>query len=240
MKILVVDDDRVLADVVAFAMRREGFEVIQAHTGPAALERWAGEMPDLVVLDVGLPQMDGFDVCRKIREGSDTPVIMLTVRADEDDVVRGLRLGADDYISKPFSPRQLVARVHAILRRAGKAAPPAVRQAGSVRLDLGRREVQVGQGPAVQLTPLECRLLDLLLVNVGQVLPNETIIDHVWGAQGSDRDTLRQLVRRLRPKMATACGVDGDSPLETMPVFIETVPALGYVLVAYERDVGRD
>jgi DNA-binding response OmpR family regulator len=230
VKALVVDDDRVLADVVAFALRREGFDVIQAHTGQAAVERWASEQPDLVVLDVNLPQMDGFEVCRRIREQSDTPVIMLTVRGDEDDMVNGLRLGADDYIAKPFSPRQLVARAHAVLRRAGKAVPPPLRQVGSLQLDLGHRELKVAEGQAVQLTPLECRLMDFLLINVGQVLPNEMIIDYVWGPQGSDRDTLRQLVRRLRAKMATACGLDAGEPLEAAAVYIETIPSLGYQL----------
>ena len=230
MKALVVDDDRVLADVVAFALRREGFDVIQAHTGPAAVERCASDLPDLVVLDVNLPQMDGFEVCQRIREQSDTPIIMLTVRGDEDDVVHGLGMGADDYISKPFSPRQLVARAHAVLRRAGKAVPPPLRQVGDVRLDLGRRELQVAEGPAVKLTPLECRLMDFLLVNAGQVLPNEVIIDHVWGPQGSDRDTLRQLVRRLRAKLATACGQDADASPDAAAVQIETIPSLGYQL----------
>lgn len=230
MKALVVDDDRVLADVVAFALRREGFDVIQAHTGQMALERWAAELPDLVVLDVNLPQIDGFEVCRRIREQSDTPIMMLTVRGDEDDVVHGLGMGADDYIAKPFSPRQLVARAHAILRRAGKAVPPPQRQVGVLQLDLGRRDLEVAEGPAVQLTPLECRLMDLLLINAGQVLPNETIIDHVWGAQGSDRDTLRQLVRRLRAKIATACGLDAGTSSEAAAAHIETISGLGYQL----------
>src|SRR4030042_6559525 len=103
MKVLIVDDDRVLADVVAFTFRREGFQVVQAHDGEAALQRWGEEQPDLVVLDVNLPRLDGFAVCRRIREQSDTPILLLTVRGDEDDVVRGLELGADDYVTKPFS-----------------------------------------------------------------------------------------------------------------------------------------
>jgi DNA-binding response OmpR family regulator len=118
MKALVVDDDRVLADLVAFTLRREGFEVTQAYDGQAALDRWVEVEPDLLILDVNLPKVDGFTVCRRVREQADTPIILLTVRGEEDDIVRGLSLGADDYISKPFSPRQLVARAQAILRRA--------------------------------------------------------------------------------------------------------------------------
>jgi len=120
MKVLIVDDDRALADVVAFTLRREGFQIVQAYDGEAALQRWNEELPDLVVLDVNLPRLDGFAVCQRIREQSDTPILLLTVRGDEDDVVHGLGLGADDYVTKPFSPRQLVARAQAVLRRAGR------------------------------------------------------------------------------------------------------------------------
>lgn len=224
MKILVVDDDRVLGDLVAFTLRREQFQVVQAFDGEAALERWEREQPDLVVLDVNLPKLDGFAVCRTIREQSDTPVILLTVRAEDDDIVRGLGLGADDYMIKPFSPRQLVARVQAVLRRVGKAAVPAVRQVGALALDPGRREVRYADGQPVALTPLENRLLDYLMLNAGHVLPMETLIDHVWGPEGGDRDMLRQLVRRLRGKLTAAAGAANDRD------FIETVAGLGYGL----------
>lgn len=226
MKILVVDDDPVLADLVAFTLRREQFQVVQASDGEAALARWAKERPDLVVLDVNLPKLDGFAVCRAIRAEADTPVILLTVRAEDDDIVRGLGLGADDYMIKPFSPRQLVARVQAVLRRAGKAAGPAVRQVGALTLDPERREARFGAAPPVALTPLEARLLDYLMLNAGHVLPVETLIDHVWGPAGGDRDMLRQLVRRLRGKLVAvrAADADGDADL------IETVAGLGYGL----------
>jgi DNA-binding response OmpR family regulator len=222
MKALVVDDDRVLADLVSFTLRREGFEVIQAYDGEAALQRWGEAQPDLIILDVNLPRVDGFMVCRRIREQADTPIILLTVRGEEDDIVRGLELGADDYISKPFSPRQLVARAQAILRRVGKTPAPAIRQVGELTLDPKRRELSLGQAPAISLTPLECRLLDYLMLNAGQVLTTEAIIDHVWGVDGGDRDMLRQLVRRLRSKI---------EPDPTKPVYIETVPGLGYGLI---------
>jgi DNA-binding response OmpR family regulator len=230
MKALVADDDRVLADVLAFTLRREGFQVVQAHDGLAALERWADEQPDLIVLDVNMPRLDGFSVCRRIREQADTPILLLTVRGEEDDIVHGLELGADDYITKPFSPRQLVARAHAVLRRAGKTVAPPVRTAGELTLDLGRRELRVGRGDPVPLTPLECRLLDYLMANAGHVLTTEAIIAHVWGADGGDRDMLRQLVHRLRSKLVQA-PTEGDEPAEPESVAsIETVPGLGYGL----------
>lgn len=230
MKALVVDDDRVLADVVAFTLRREGFQIILAYDGEAALQRWTEEQPDLIVLDVNLPKLDGFAVCRRIREQADTPILLLTVRDEEDDIVHGLELGADDYITKPFSPRQLVARAQAVLRRAGRTPTATIRQVGELTFDPGRREVRVGQADAVSLTPLEGRLLDYLMLNAGHVLTAEAIIDHVWGAEGGDRDMLRQLVRRLRNKMAQAGNSGPDAPDPARPNYIETVPGLGYGL----------
>jgi DNA-binding response OmpR family regulator len=231
MKALIVDDDLVLADVLAFTLRREGFNVIQAFDGEAALQRWAEEQPDIVVLDVNLPKMDGFAVCRRIREQADTPILLLTVRNEEDDIVHGLKLGADDYITKPFSPRQLVARAHAVLRRAGRTAAPATRQVGSLLLDTSRRELRMGRQEPVSLTPLESRLLDYLMLNAGHVLTAEAIIDHVWGAEGGERDMLRQLVHRLRSKVAQAGGMEEGAPESTYPDYIQTVPGLGYGLI---------
>jgi DNA-binding response OmpR family regulator len=223
MKALVVDDDRVLADVVAFALRREGFYVIQAFDGLSALQRWAEDKPDLILLDINLPKLDGFSVCRRIRKESDTPIIMLTVRVDEDDIIRGLEMGADDYICKPFSPRQMLARAQAVIRRAGKSTTPSSALAGDLVMAPNRREVRIGNGNLIQLTPLEGRLLDYLMLNAGQVLTVDTIIDHVWGPNGGDRDMLRQLIRRLRNKI---------EPDPTTPRYIKTVPGLGYGLLA--------
>jgi DNA-binding response OmpR family regulator len=219
MKVLIVDDDRILADVVAFALRRDGFQVIQAYDGPSALERWASERPELIILDVNLPKLDGFAVCQRIRMESDIPIILLTVRSEDGDVVHGLELGADDYISKPFSPRQLVARAHAVLRRARQPSAPSPKQVGELFLDPNRREVSIAQGEPVALTQLEGRLLDYLMINAGQILTFDTIIDHVWGPRGGDRDMLRQLVRRLRGKI---------EPDPANPRYINTVPGLGY------------
>jgi DNA-binding response OmpR family regulator len=230
MKVLIVDDDRVLADVLAFTMRRAGYQIIQAFDGESALQRWAEDRPDLIVLDVNLPKLDGFAVCQRIREQDNTPILLLTVRAEEDDIVYGLELGADDYITKPFSPRQLVARAQAVLRRAGKIPTPAIRQVGELTLDPNRREIRFDDGETISLTPLESRLLDYLMLNAGHVLTTEAIIEHVWGPDGGDRDMLRQLVHRLRGKITKAFRSLGESDL-TQPDYIETVPGLGYGLI---------
>jgi DNA-binding response OmpR family regulator len=231
MKALIVDDDRVLADVLAFTLRREGYRVIQAYDGVAALQRWAEDQPDLIVLDINLPKLDGFAVCQRIREQANTPIILLTVRSEEDDIVQGLKLGADDYITKPFSPRQLVARAQAVLRRAGRTAAPSIRQIGSLELDPSRRELRIAKGDAVSLTPLESRLLDYLMLNAGHVLTSEALIDHVWGSEGGERDMLRQLVRRLRSKIAQASDAPTGEISDTPSPYVETVPGLGYGLV---------
>lgn len=222
MKALIVDDDRVLADVVAFTLRREGFEVIQAYDGATAIRRWSEEQPNIILLDVNMPNMDGFTVCRHIREQSDIPIILLTVRGEEDDIVHGLEIGADDYIVKPFSPRQLVARTKAILRRAGQTTSSPILQAGDLKFDPSQRNVTIGEASPISLTPLENRLLDCLMVNAGHVLTTDGIIDHVWGPSAGDRDMLRQLVRRLRGKI---------EPDPTHPSYIKTIPGLGYGLV---------
>lgn len=229
MKALVVDDDRVLADVLAFTLRREGFQVVKAFDGEAALQSWTEEQPDLIVLDVNLPKLDGFAVCQRIREQADTPILLLTVRDEEDDIVHGLELGADDYITKPFSPRQLVARAQAVLRRAGKRVTPAIRQVGQLTLDPSRREIRLDQGEAISLTPLESRLLDYLMLNAGHVLTAEAIIEQVWGPEGGDRDMLRQLVHRLRSKIEQLYGPDTSETGTS--TYIETVPGLGYGLI---------
>ncbi|HZD55631.1 MAG TPA: response regulator transcription factor [Anaerolineales bacterium] len=222
MKALIIDDDLALADVVSFALRRAGFEVIKAYDGQAALDRWEADSPDLIILDLNLPKLDGLSVCRRIRALSDTPIIMLTVRGDEDDIVEGLKLGADDYMVKPFSPRQLVARAEAVLRRFGNlptSAGPLT--AGDLTLDTSRCTVFRAGELVAKLTRLECRLLEILLLNRGQVLSTDGLIDHIWGPSGGDRDMLKQLVYRLRRKIE-------DSP--SNPAYIETIPGVGYSL----------
>jgi DNA-binding response OmpR family regulator len=223
VKALIVDDDLALADVLSFTMRRAGFEVITAHDGVSALERWREDAPDLIVLDLNLPKLDGNQVCRQIRSESDTPIIMLTVRAEEDDVVRGLEQGADDYIVKPFSPRQLVARAEAVLRRARAALPRGPLTVGEVTLEPGRVRLSRDGETEVQLTRLEGRLLEALMLNAPQVVSSDSLIDAVWGPSGGDRSMLKQLIYRLRQKVET------DS---SNPSHIRHVPGAGYLFEA--------
>lgn len=221
MKALLVEDDLALSDVIAFTLRRAGFDVVTAYDGQAGLAAWELEIPDLVILDLNLPRLDGLTVCRRIRAQADTPIIMLTVHGSDDAVVAGLEIGADDYIVKPFSPTQLVARARAVLRRAGVPALPSVLEAGGLTLDRTRSEVQrVGQ-PPIRLTPLETRLLETLMINPGRVVSTDSVIRAVWGAEGADRTMVKQLVYRLRTKI---------EPDPAHPTTIETIPGIGYAL----------
>lgn len=222
MKILVVDDDLELLRLIAFALRQAGYMVLEAQDGPQALSVFERERPDLVVLDVNLPRLNGFEVLKKIRALSEgLPVMMLTVRTGEEDQVRGLDLGADDYLGKPFSPRTLLARVRALLRRAG-VDRPAPLTAGDLLLDLETQTVRVKGGDPVRLTNLEVRLLQLLLANGGHTLPLERLTSHVWGYRGlGDRQLLKQLVHRLRRKIE----IDPASPR-----YLVTVSGVGYAL----------
>ncbi|MFN7971008.1 MAG: response regulator transcription factor [Acidobacteriota bacterium] len=204
MKVLVVDDDAELRTLIAFALRHAGYLPIEAGDGPAALAAFTRESPALVILDVNMPRLDGFEVLRRIRAQSEAPVMMLTVRSGEEDHVHGLDLGADDYLCKPFSPRTLLARVRALLRRAGAAAraEPLVR--GGLELDVEAGSVRIEGGDPIRLTPLELRFLQLLFAHGGAVVPAERILVHVWGSRGSgDRQLLKQLVHRLRQKIET-------------------------------------
>jgi DNA-binding response OmpR family regulator len=222
MKALIVDDDRVLADILAYALRREGFQVLQAYDGPAGLQLWGEARPDLIILDINLPKLDGFSVCQRIRKEADTPIILLSVRCEDEDIIHGLELGADDYIAKPFSPNQLVARARAVLRRVQQPEVKESRQVGELLFEPGHRTIRIGMEAPIQLTPLEGRLLDYLMANSGKELSFDAIIEHVWGPGGGDRDMLRQLVRRLRSKI---------EPDPTNPVYLKTMPGLGYGLV---------
>jgi DNA-binding response OmpR family regulator len=221
MTILVVEDDLSLADVISFTLRRAGFSVTTAHDGIAGLETWQEAMPELVILDLNLPGMDGMSLCRTIRSQSDVPIIMLTVRGSDEDVVAGLEAGADDYITKPFSPRQLTARVRAVMRRANITAAPSELVSGDLTFDRSRNEVQRGDEPPIRLTPLESRLLETLMINAGQTLTTEMLLNAVWAAEGGERAMLKQLVYRLRTKI---------EPDPTNPIYIETVPGVGYAL----------
>jgi DNA-binding response OmpR family regulator len=223
MKLLIVDDDDDLRELISFALRQAGYLVVKAADGVEALRVFDAEEPDLVILDVNLPGLDGWEVCRRIRAEANTPIMMLTVHSSEEDQVRGLDLGADDYLLKPFSPRTLLARVRALLRRA-EIERPAPQTAGRLRLDLEAQSVQIGPGAPTRLTNLEFRLLQYLLANAGHTVPVDRLTTHVWGYRGvGDRQLLKQLVHRLRQKLET-------NPAE--PQYLLTVSGIGYVLQA--------
>ncbi|HET9588141.1 MAG TPA: response regulator transcription factor [Anaerolineales bacterium] len=226
MKILVVDDDRVVADLVVFTVRRAGYEAVMANDAASALRRWGEDQPGLIILDINLPgtaRLDnGFAICQHIRRESDVPIILLTVRGEEDDIVRGLEAGADDYILKPFSPRQLVARIQAVMRR-GRATEithlPAKLSIDGLDFNPRLREASLPDGTTKSLTSLESRLLEDLMLNAGHVLTTDDLISDVWGADGGNSEMLRQLVRRLRTK------IESDP---TNPYYIQNLPGLGY------------
>jgi DNA-binding response OmpR family regulator len=203
--IVVVEDDQHIADLVELYLRQEGFRVVQAADGPRGLEAVRHQRPRMVILDVGLPLVDGLEVCRRLRADSDVPILMLTARDSEIDRVLGLEMGADDYVAKPFSPRELVARVRAILRRVdgagGARDAPGVLLAGDVEVDLGRREARV-DGAVVALATREFELLRYLAENAGLALSRPQILDAVWGPDWyGDERTIDVHVGQLRKKL---------------------------------------
>lgn len=229
VRILVVEDEPSLADTLRYNLEREGFAVTVAHDGRRGLERFRAERPSLVILDLMLPEVPGLDVCRLIRAESDAPIIILTAKDSEADKVAGLELGADDYVTKPFSVRELVSRVRANLRRAhARGSAPAgpsegeVLACGPVRMDLARHEVTV-RGEPVELPPKEFELLEALLRRPGHLLTRERLIDEVWGPDYfGDTRTLDVHVKRLRRKIE-------EDPHR--PVHLVTVRGLGYKLM---------
>jgi DNA-binding response OmpR family regulator len=221
VKILLVDDDPDLLAVTGFALQQAGFLVVTASDGPAALEVFRREQPDLAVLDINMPRMTGFELAQKLRERSRIPLVMLTARGEEADVVRALALGADDYLTKPFSPKILLARLKALLRRAGNETPEPV-VVGALSLDVNELALHGLQSGPVRLTPLESRFLQLLFAHAGRTVNAERLLVHVWGNRaGGNRQLLKQLVHRLRQK------VERD-PAE--PSLIKTMPNAGYQL----------
>ncbi len=221
MKILLVDDDPDLLAVTGFALQQAGFLVVQASDGETALERFEAEQPDLAVLDVNMPRMNGFELARRLRAASGIPLLMLTVRNEEQDVVHALELGADDYLAKPFSPKVLIARIRALLRRVGIEGEGSTTYGGLTLLVDALALEGLGEAP-VRLTRLEARLMQLLIANGGRTVPTERILLYVWGNRaGGDRQLLKQLVHRLRQKI---------EPDPKHPVLLRTVPNAGYVL----------
>jgi len=223
-KILLVEDEAVLRHSLAFSLEQEGFTVVAAEDGVSALELAERERPDLVVLDIMLPGLDGWEVCRRLRRSSAVPVIMLSARGSEIDKVLGLEMGADDYLTKPFSTRELIARIRAALRRValdrGAETGRGVIAVGDLRIDLDRHAVWVRNEP-VSLSPKEYRVLRELITHRGQVLSRDTLIDRVWGKEFmGDLKTLGVHVRWLREKI---------EPDPTNPQYILTVRGTGYL-----------
>ncbi|MFI7705753.1 winged helix-turn-helix domain-containing protein [Nonomuraea sp. NPDC049480] len=227
-RVLVVEDEESFSDALSYMLRKEGFEVSVAATGPEALDTFDRNGADLVLLDLMLPGLPGTEVCRSLRQRSKVPVIMLTAKDSEIDKVVGLELGADDYVTKPFSSRELVARIRAVLRRQGDVVEEletAVLAVGPVRMDVDRHVVAV-RGEQVQLPLKEFELLEVLLRNAGRVLTRGQLIDRVWGADYvGDTKTLDVHVKRLRAK------IEADP---SNPRCILTVRGLGYKFDAVE------
>ena len=231
-RILLVEDEENYRVPLAFSLRRDGFDVVQAADGVEAVEAFEAAGPsdggaiDLVLLDLMLPRLSGIEVCRRIRRTSTVPVIMLTARDSEADTVVGLRIGADDYVTKPYSYRELLARVNAVLRRSrGEEQEPAepVLEVGRVRMDVERHEVTV-DGEAVAMPPREFELLELFMRNPGRALARGEIIDRVWGADYvGDTKTLDVHVKRIRAKIEVEPGE---------PKLLITVRGVGYKLAA--------
>ena len=222
-RVLVVEDEESFSDALSYMLRKEGFEVSVAPTGTSALTQFDRTGADIVLLDLMLPEMSGTEVCRQLRQRSAVPIIMVTARDSEIDKVVGLELGADDYVTKPYSARELIARIRAVLRRGGEAtdgdATPGVLTAGPVRMDVERHVVSV-DGAEVALPLKEFDLLEYLLRNVGRVLTRGQLIDRVWGADYvGDTKTLDVHVKRLRSK------VEADP---SVPRHLVTVRGLGY------------
>lgn len=220
-RILVVDDEAAILELVEYNLAREGFEVLTEADGKAAVERARAEKPDLIILDVMLPGMSGMDVCRELRKSTDVPIILLTARKDEVDRVLGLELGADDYVTKPFSPRELVARVKAILRRSqrGGGEGEGIAAHHGLVVDEERREVTL-DGRPLELTFTEFELLATLAKNPGRAFSRDELLSRIWGEDFyGDARTVDVHIRHLREKLE-------EDP--AAPRFIETVRGVGY------------
>jgi two-component system KDP operon response regulator KdpE len=228
--ILVVDDESRMVRFVRMNLELEGYQVAEASSGIEALDKVRDELPDLVVLDVMMPEMDGFETLARLREISTVPVIMLTVKGDEEDRIRGLELGADDYVTKPFSPRELASRIRAVLRRADMPSPVArttIRVDDHLEIDFRQREVIV-DGERIRLRPTEYRLLYHLVNNAGWIMTHEMLLSKVWGYEYRDEaGLLRLYITYLRKKIEPE---PGD------PRYILTERGVGYRFVDFKRD----
>ncbi len=227
--VLVVDDEERMARFIRLDLEHDGFQVIEAYRGMQAIEKLRDSMPDLIILDIMMPDIDGFEVLKMVREISTVPIIMLTAKGEEEDRVKGLELGADDYITKPFSPRELVGRVKAVLRRTestGISSQDVIDVDERLKIDLGRREVWVDK-KLIKLRPTEYRLLYHLIQNAGWVLTYDQILSRVWGYEYRDEPHyVRLYINYLRQKLE-------QDPAN--PKYILTERGVGYRFVDYKR-----
>jgi DNA-binding response OmpR family regulator len=215
-RVLVVDDEADIRGLLRELLERGGHEVLEAPDGREGLRRFYAEQPELVILDVSMPELDGWATLERIRELSDVPVVMLTARTGELDKVRGLRAGADDYVTKPFGRQELLARVEGLLRRGRSSDEPVAYDDGFVRIDFAQRSVAVGDRP-IALTPLEFKLLVVFARNANQVLTHEQLLELVWGSTRAGRDQVKLYVGYLRRKLGEE--ESGGSPIETVRGF---------------------
>jgi len=233
-KILAVDDEQRMVRFIQLNLEQDGFEVVTAYNGKEALEQVRTQLPDLILLDIMMPDINGFEVLKKIREVNNVPVIMLTAKGEEDDRIQGLELGADDYITKPFSPRELVSRIRAVLRRTKSFKEDQVDQIivdDRLTIDFSRREVWV-EGKKVDLRPTEYRLLYHLVQNAGWVNTHEQLLSKVWGFEYQDEPHyVRLYVNYLRKKLE-------EDP--SNPIYILTERGVGYRFVDYRRDQEKE
>ena len=221
-RILVVDDDLAIIKFLQANLKAEGYEVLTALDGTQAIDTVERELPDLIILDIMLPEMDGFEICERLRQWSQIPIIMLSARGDEDDKVKCLNLGADDYISKPFSINELLARIKAVFRRVEKAGASPARpsfSSGDLRIDFAQRNVTVA-GEEIKLTPTEFALLQELALNAGKVLTHAQLLNRVWGPEYmTEKECVHTFIWRLRGK------IERDP---ASPRYITTVSGVGY------------
>jgi DNA-binding response OmpR family regulator len=219
--VLVADDDEDILDLVTFRLEHSGYAVIQARDGEEALERAMNELPDLAVLDVMMPKVDGLDVCRVLRADDEVPIIMLTARSTEDDLLLGLDLGADDYLTKPYNPRELVARVRTVLRRTRSRAEGEVYRVGELEIDPIRHEIRLA-GRLVDVTPAEFKILACLAASPGRAFSRQQLLEHAFGFDHYVFDrTIDVHVMNLRKKI---------EPSPAAPAYLKTVYGVGYKL----------
>jgi DNA-binding response OmpR family regulator len=229
-RVLVVDDEQRMAKFIRLNLEHDGFRVVEAFTGTQAMDRLRTSLPDLILLDVMLPDLDGFEVLKMIRSISPVPVIMVTAKGEEEERIHGLELGADDYVTKPFSPRELVSRVRAVLRRTELTTDSThglIEVDGRLKIDFDRHEVWV-EGKLINLRPTEYRLLYYLVQNTGWVVSHDQILTNVWGYEYRDQPHyVRLYINYLRQK------IEKDP---TSPVYILTERGLGYRFIDYKRE----